>query len=145
MRETMPRPILLALTLMLVIGAVVFLELRLDAPGAADARANANKQPEEAVRIDEQARGTTNDLGEEINKTTTSPSGDTERSEPAKRNVNQEQKPTVSGAERIAIKEKRYSRAREITGSTGLINTDGVSIRSAAGEKVVLVEFWTYS
>ena len=28
---------------------------------------------------------------------------------------------------------------------TGFINTDGVSIKEAAGEKVVLLEFWTYS
>jgi thiol-disulfide isomerase/thioredoxin len=51
----------------------------------------------------------------------------------------------VSDAERIAKKQEKYTRAREITGSTGLINTHGVSIKDAAGEKVVLVEFWTYS
>ena len=28
---------------------------------------------------------------------------------------------------------------------TGFINTHGVSIKEAAGEKVVLLEFWTYS
>jgi thiol-disulfide isomerase/thioredoxin len=32
-----------------------------------------------------------------------------------------------------------------IVAPTGFINTDGVSIRDAAGEKVVLLEFWTYS
>ncbi|MDQ2671781.1 MAG: redoxin domain-containing protein, partial [Actinomycetota bacterium] len=52
---------------------------------------------------------------------------------------------SVSDEERIAIKEDEFQRAREITGSTGFINTDGVSIKDAVGEKVVLVEFWTYS
>jgi thiol-disulfide isomerase/thioredoxin len=75
----------------------------------------------------------------------TGSSGDTEKSEPAERDVGKEPKPTVSDAERIASKEKAYTRAREITDSTGLINTDGVSIKGAAGENVVLVEFWTYS
>jgi thiol-disulfide isomerase/thioredoxin len=51
----------------------------------------------------------------------------------------------VSDAERIAKKQEKYTRARELTGSTGLINTHGVSIKDAASEKVVLVEFWTYS
>ena len=51
----------------------------------------------------------------------------------------------VSDAERITNKQEKYTRARELTGSTGLINTHGVSIKDAASEKVVLVEFWTYS
>ena len=40
---------------------------------------------------------------------------------------------------------ERVSAGRGDPGSTGLINTDGVSIKEAAGEKVVLVEFWTYT
>jgi thiol-disulfide isomerase/thioredoxin len=122
MRRTTLRPILLALTLMLVIGAIVSIELRLDTPekGAAGAKANAD-----------------------IEQTVSGSSGDAERSGSPGRDTGEKQ--AVSDAERIANKENEYPRAREITGSTGLINTDGVSIRDAAGEKVVLVEFWTYS
>jgi thiol-disulfide isomerase/thioredoxin len=48
-------------------------------------------------------------------------------------------------AERIAKKEQEFKRAAEITGPTGYINTDGVSLEGLRGEKVVLVEFWTYT
>jgi thiol-disulfide isomerase/thioredoxin len=135
MREIMPRPALLVLTLMIVIAAVVFIELRLDAPrvDASGTQASASKQSD----------GAPQNAGKD--ESSTGSSGDTEKSEPAERDVGKEPKPTVSDAERIASKQKEYTRAREITGSTGLINSDGVSIKSAAGEKVVLVEFWTYS
>jgi thiol-disulfide isomerase/thioredoxin len=131
-RELAPRPILLALTLMLVIGAIVFIELRLDAPGAAGARANVDKRPGEASRQMEKqvATGSPNDTG---------------KFDPPKRDAGKGPERTISDAERIAGKEDKYARATELTGSTGLINTDGVSIKSAAGERVVLVEFWTYS
>lgn len=33
----------------------------------------------------------------------------------------------------------------EIVAPAGFINTDGVSIKEARGEKVVLVDFWTYT
>ena len=38
-----------------------------------------------------------------------------------------------------------YPVAEEITRPTGFINTDGVSIGESRGEKVVLLDFWTYS
>lgn len=72
-------------------------------------------------------------------------SDDTERSGAPDRDTGEKPKNAVSDAERIADKEDEYQRASEITGSTGLINTDGVSIKDAAGEKVVAVEFWTYT
>ena len=87
-------------------------------------------------------------MGEKKKQTVTDSSDDTERNAPQKPEADKGPKPAVSDAERIASKENKenkYTRAREITGSTGLINTDGVSIKDAAGEKVVLVEFWTYS
>jgi hypothetical protein len=48
MREIIPRPIPLVIALVLVVGAIVLIELRLDTPGAeeAGAQANANQQPE---------------------------------------------------------------------------------------------------
>ena len=146
MREIMPRPVLLAVTLILVVGAVWYIELRLDSPGAeaTSARANAEKQPKDAARVGGKT-GSSKDASGDVKKAATGTSNDTERPEPAKRDASAKQRPAVSDAERIASKEDKYPRAEEITGSTGLINTDGVSIKEAAGEKVVLVEFWTYS
>ena len=125
MREIMPRPILLAVTLMFVVGAVVFLELRLDSPGAeaTSKKANVEKEPKDAARVE----------------------GRTGSSKDASGDAGKKQEPVVSDAERISDKEKKYDRAEEITGSTGLINTDGISVKDAAGEKVMLIEFWTYS
>ena len=140
----MPRPILLALTLLLVIGAVVLLELRLDAPGAG-AQANAGWQPKGDSQSAEKARDDTGNPDEKERQAAGGPSDETGRSEPAQRDRGKEPEQTISDAERIASKEGEYARASELTGSTGLINTDGVSIEDAAGEKVVLVEFWTYT
>ena len=120
MRLLAPRPVLLALTLVLVAGAIAFIELRLDAGGGGSDPAVA---------------------GEE--KTRSESSGDTEKPSSPERAEDEEQ--TVSDAERISRKEEKYPRAEEIQESFGLINTDGVSIEEAAGEKVVLLEFWTYT
>jgi thiol-disulfide isomerase/thioredoxin len=135
MRQITPRPILLALTLMLVIGAITAIELRLDARGA-DAiskRANAGKQPKGGPQ---NARNAEDRTGL---------SGNAGRSDSSERDTGGKPENAASDEERIANKEDEYQRASEITGSTGLINTDGVSINDAVGEKVVLVEFWTYS
>jgi thiol-disulfide isomerase/thioredoxin len=143
MRRITPRPILLALTLMLVIGAIVSIELRLDTPGSVGAKANADKQPEGGPQSARKAKSGTDIRGENEGQTVSSCSDDTGRSGSPECDTGE--KRAVSDAERIADKENEYQRAREITGSTGLINTDGVSIKDAVGEKVVLVEFWTYS
>jgi thiol-disulfide isomerase/thioredoxin len=142
MRRITPQPILLALTLMLVIGAIVSIELRLDTSRteAAGAQGNAEKQPKGDPQSAAKAKGGTGEMEE---RPVSGSSGDAERSGSPERDTGEKQ--AVSDAERVANKENEYPRAREITGSTGLINTDGVSIRDAAGEKVVLVEFWTYS
>jgi thiol-disulfide isomerase/thioredoxin len=147
MRELAPKPVLLALTLMLVVGAIAFIELRLDAPGAdaAGTQANADKQPESGRQSVGKAEGKTKVPGEKKRQTAIGSSDGTEGSDPPKRDSGEKPAQTVSDAGRIASKEDEYTRAREITGSTGLINRDGVSIKDAAGEKVVLVEFWTYS
>ena len=139
MRSIIPRPVLLALTLMLVIGAIAAIELRLDA------QANAERQPKGGLQRDEIAQGRTDVSDEHKQQTASDPLDDAERSGSQGRDADEKPEQTVSDAERIANKENEYERASEITGSTGLINTDGVSIKDAAGEKVVLVEFWTYS
>jgi len=50
-----------------------------------------------------------------------------------------------SDAERIAAKEDEYQRAEEISDPSGFVNAGDFSVREAAGENVVLVEFWTYT
>lgn len=139
MRRITPRPILLALTLMLVIGTIAAIELRLDA------QAGADRQPKGGQRKQEVARGGTDVSHEKEQQTASGSSDDSGGSGTPKRNAGEKPEQTVSDAERIANKENEYERANEIAGSTGLVNTDGVSIKDAAGEKVVLVEFWTYS
>jgi thiol-disulfide isomerase/thioredoxin len=148
MRWITPRPILLALTLVLVIGAIAAIELRLDrAPGAdaAGTQAKADKQPQGGPQSAGKAKGETRASGEAREKLASGYSDDTRRSSPPQRDKGENPEQTVSDAERIANKEDEYQRAREIMGSTGLINTNGISIKDAAGEKVVLVEFWTYT
>jgi thiol-disulfide isomerase/thioredoxin len=142
MRELVPRPVLLALMLMLVIGVIASIELRLDTPGTGEAKANADKQTEGGSQSFGKAKDETS--GKKRQTVSTSRS-DAERSSTPERDTGDKPDHAVSDAERIANKEDTYQRAREITGSTGLINTDGVSLKNAVGEKVVLVEFWTYS
>ncbi len=147
MRWIAPRPILLALTLMLVIGAIAAIELRLDAPGAgaADVQARADRQSEGVSRGAGKAEDETGVSGEAREQVTSGTPDDTERSGPPGHEADEVSKQTASDAGRIADKTEKYERAEEITGSTGLINTEDVSVKDAAGEKVVLVEFWTYT
>ncbi len=139
MRSITPRPILLALSVLLVIGAIAVIEIRLAA------QAGADRQPKGGQRKQEVARGGTDVSHEKEQQTAPGSSDDSGGSGTPKRNAGEKPEQTVSDAERIANKENEYERANEIAGSTGLVNTDGVSIKDAAGEKVVLVEFWTYS
>lgn len=45
----------------------------------------------------------------------------------------------------VAEKEDSYDRAVEITNPTGYLNSDPFLIADLIGEKVILVDFWTYS
>lgn len=112
MRSFAPRPVLLAFTLLLIVGAIAFVELRFNRAGPSDTQAQA--EPPSAAPVGEQ--------------TTEPPVVEDQTAE-----------------ERIADKEAEYTRAKEIVGPTGFINTDGISIGENLGEKVVLLEFWTYS
>ncbi|PIT91239.1 thiol-disulfide isomerase [Candidatus Kaiserbacteria bacterium CG10_big_fil_rev_8_21_14_0_10_49_17] len=48
--------------------------------------------------------------------------------------------------ERVAMKEKEFERAKEISTPDGFINaTEDFNIKDLIGKKVVLVDFWTYS
>jgi len=47
--------------------------------------------------------------------------------------------------ERVFQKEELYERAKEISSPDGFINADGITIGELVGEKIILVDFWTYS
>ena len=46
---------------------------------------------------------------------------------------------------RIGNKEARYDKAKEISSPDGFINTAPITISELIGEKVILIDFWTYS
>jgi|SRR3989344_2908017 len=50
-----------------------------------------------------------------------------------------------ANSERVAEKEKKYERAKEITTPDGFLNIDKIALKELVGKKVVLVDFWTYS
>ncbi len=137
MNSRIPRPALLALTLLLVVGAISFIEFRLNAagPGAAQTAARTEAKPPPAERT-EAAPSAAPDQADE-------PEAGPSR-EVAAREA-QEGSERERAAERIERKEVEFRRAEEIVGPTGFVNTDGVSLAEARGEKVVLLEFWTYS
>jgi len=143
---------LLALTLVLVAGAIAFIELRLDASGAvsdpADAQAKADPPTgEKQTRAEPQRARKTDVPAASERREEDGPNSSGTAKDPASsgRIAESKPKPAVSDAERISRKEEEYQRAEEIQESFGLINTDGVSIKDAAGEKVILLEFWTYT
>ena len=151
MRMLAPRPLLLGLTLVLIVGAIAFIQLRFNAAEPSDTQAQVSSpskeetttQPAEettqpAEETTTKPERTTEPVQKESKQTKPTESASTEKTKP-------EPKPERSDAERIARKESKYPKAKEIVGSTGLINTDGISIGQFKGEKVVLLEFWTYT
>ena len=125
MRTLAPRPLLLALTLVLIVGTVAYVELRFDRAGASDTQARAEPPP----------------AAHPAETTAQAPEPRANETEPPA----PEQDGREDAAERIARKEAEFPRAAEITAPTGFINTGGVTIGENAGERVVLLEFWTYS
>ncbi len=118
MRTLAPRPVLLMLTLLLIVGAIAFFELRFNRAGPGDTQAvsesaEQNVEPVAETRTESEAA-----------------SGEAE---------------SESEAERVARKEAEFTRAKEIVAPTEFINTSGTSIGENLGEKVVLLEFWTYT
>ncbi len=122
MRSFAPRPLLLALTLALIVGAIAYVELRFDRASAGDPQAVPDPPP--AAQREE--------------TTEPHPSSTAEQAPP-------EQAGRESSEERISRKEAEFTRAAEIVAPTEFINTDGITIGENVGEKVVLIEFWTYS
>jgi thiol-disulfide isomerase/thioredoxin len=46
---------------------------------------------------------------------------------------------------KLSTKTLQYPRAKELVNTSGFINTDGVTVEEFIGNKVVLIDFWTYS
>ena len=122
MNSLTPRPVLLALATLLIIGAIVFIEFRFGRAGSDDTQAQVDPTP--AAQTSEPVAEPDPEIEDKV------ASGKAERE---------------GAAERITRKEAEFPRANEIIAPTGFINTEGVSIGENLGEKVVLLEFWTYS
>ncbi|MDP9487808.1 MAG: redoxin domain-containing protein, partial [Actinomycetota bacterium] len=120
MRSLSPRPALLVLALLLIVGAIAFLEFGFDRADPADGPAQAAPAEPPAAA-----------------KPPAEPRAAEEKTEP-------EEGPE-DPAERVRRKEADFPRAAEIANPTGFVNTDGISIGENLGERVVLVEFWTYT
>ena len=140
MRAFAPRPVLLVLTLALIVGAIIFIQGRFDTVDSGAARAAVEKPPPSGPTTEGTAperRGATEGEQDEPRRTGsgTEQTADEGSVEEGAR----------EDATRMERKESEYRRAREITAPTGFVNTDAVSIAEARGEKVVLVEFWTYT
>ena len=54
-------------------------------------------------------------------------------------------KTTTDRSQIIAEKAAEYSRAKELVNPTGFINTPPFKLSDLAGQKVILIDFWTYS
>jgi len=124
MRSLSPRPALLVLALLLIVGAIALLEFgfaRAD-PGGDRVQATPAEPP---------------------------PKPEPPAEAPVEPRVAAEKKVPEEGpedpAERVERKEAEFPRAAEIANPTGFVNTDGISIGENLGERVVLVEFWTYT
>lgn len=129
MRRITTKPLLLLSTLAVTAAAILFLETRFDT-AETTARPVAQtvveaEPPEAPAPPMEETQGTEN-AGESKMVEESAPAPD-------------------PNAERISEKEAEYERAAEIVGPTGFVNTDGVTIGENLGEKVILVDFWTYS
>jgi len=122
MNSLTPRPVLLALATLLIIGAIVFIEFRFGRASSDETQAQVDPAP---------VAKTSEPVAE--------PNPEVEDKAASKEAERED------AAERIARKEAEFPRANEIIAPTGFINTEGVSIGENLGEKVVLLEFWTYS
>ena len=135
MRSLTPRPVLLALTLVLVVVAVILVQNSFKTADPGDAQAS----PKPAT----------------VGQTTSKPDKKVVPAEPTTATSGTETTPETSAdkkekatpekvSRRSPSKEADYPLAKEITDPTGFINTSGVSIEGSRG-KVVLLDFWTYS
>lgn len=144
MRSFAPRPILLVLALLLIAGAISFIQFRFQPADASNEQAKSpptqeTKDKPTIAQNDSQAT----DTPRSTKPRTASKETPRQDKEPAGQKQAANKAP--SGQQSIASKEAKYPRAKEIVDPTGFINTDGISLADARGKKVVLLEFWTYS
>ncbi|MDQ3238480.1 MAG: redoxin domain-containing protein [Actinomycetota bacterium] len=142
MRSIIPRPILLVLTLALVVGVISFIELRLDAEPA---DVQANPQSDRQENSDSITANEDGKPGVEERRDQAASDSAKSLSEDAEDRMSPEEDNPEATADRIARKEAEFSRAEEIVAPSGFINTNDFSINEARGEKVVLLDFWTYT
>jgi hypothetical protein len=133
MRPLTPTPILLALTLLFIVGAVAYLETRLDATGADASDSRAEAQAERDPPVEKTNASATAGYRDGPATGSRETVGATGKSEPQ------------GATNRIASKEAEYSRAEELVAPSAFISASDFSIKEAAQEKVVLLEFWTYT
>ena len=137
MRSLTPKPVLLALTILAIVGAIAFVEFQFNSVGQADTQARVIP-PTTGEAIEGPATAESAEA-EEAPKST--PDKPVKQEKPEKDRAGQ----VESEADRIAAKEEEFKRAAEITGPTGYINTDGITLEGLRGDNVVLLEFWTYT
>jgi thiol-disulfide isomerase/thioredoxin len=126
-RHVTPRPFLFVLTLLLIVGAIVAIEQRFGAASSVDTQ--ATDQPlARAGASDEVPRNRDDDSSQSTGGGTAP-----------------EKVQRGGSEERGERKAAEFRQAEEIVAPTGFVNTDGISINEVRGEKVVLVDFWTYS
>jgi len=59
--------------------------------------------------------------------------------------VNTEGIQVLNESEAVEMKQENYKRAKPLVNPTGYINADNVSIEDNIGDKVILLDMWTYS
>lgn len=147
MRPEISRPVLLAIALLLIASVIAYLEL---APGLAGPEAaQTETAPPQSEKHDEPAEKPAAATDATTKKPDAARTGAKDRAEPVEKQSEasrtKEETPEQSAVERIAGKEAEFERAKEIVAPTGFVNTGGVSLDGLRGEKVVLLEFWTYT
>lgn len=140
--------ILLILAIVIIIGAIIMLESRKAGPARSPSSEGADDiEIEEVFEVASEIGTTTSENEpaeqEPTAELTTEPEMSTSEAEtqqePEKKAISQ------TRAETIAEKAEQYERAKEISTPDHFINTDPLTVQELIGEKVILVDFWTYS
>ncbi|CAN5570942.1 hypothetical protein BH24ACT22_BH24ACT22_19260 [soil metagenome] len=140
MRYLTPRPALLALTILAIVGAIALVEFRFNTVSQADTQTRVTS-PTTGQAIEELANVKSTKLAKDPKPAPDKPAKpESTESEQAKSTSEADNE-----AKRIASKEEEFKRAADITGPTGYVNTEGISLEEFRGDKVVLLEFWTYT
>lgn len=138
------RVILFSCAAIVIIGTIVFLESKKTGPISSTGTADEIniEQVFEVESINEIQRDQPGTVElETVPETSeiTEEAAVQEESEPEKKIISQ------TRADVIAGKALTYERAKEISSPDNFLNTDPITIRELVGEKVILVDFWTYT